>query len=226
MPPPRPPPPAKKQGDAEIMIDYPSSSKSPLISPASPDAKGIVRTRAYSPSPSSGSSRSSSPIDKTQGSVRSSKNYNPELNPFADDMDEEEEEGEIMEDKSDTAKLVSGQQTPPPSRPSLNPFFAASVKKKAAPTPPKEVPHQRSVSDIDKGSVIQHQRSGSAVEGQRSGSSHAKAAPQGSASHVGNEGKESVDGSSFDPSVTSGSASEVATSVSEANPVVIVSVCL
>ena len=219
LPPPRPPPPAKKQGDGEIMIDYPTGSKSPLLSPSSPDAKGFVPTRAYSPSPSSTSSHdSSSPGDKSRGSVRGSQKYKRELNPFADDMEEEEEEGEVTEDKTDTTQLVTGQQSPPANRASLNPFFSASVKKKWAPNPPKEAIQQRSVSNTE----ISHERSGSDIKGQRSGSGRVNVDNQKGA----DDGKDSGDGGQFDPTVTSGSTNEKATASEANNPVVIVSVCL
>ena len=226
VPPPRPPPPVKKTSDAEIIIDFPTTSKPPQPSPSA-EVKGFVPTRLSSAS--STSSQSSSPADKSRGSVRSFKTYNPELNPFSDDMEEEEDDS-ANEDKTDTAPLVSGQLTPPPNRPSLNPFFVASVKKKAALNPPKEVVQQRSVTDSDKrssGTNLEHQRSGSGIDTQRSGSGTAKSGlTAGSGGQMGNEGTESGEGSQFDPTVTSGSANDGATSVSDASPVVIVSVCL
>ena len=221
IPPLRPPPPVKKTFDAEIIIDFP-----PHLSPSA-EVKGFVPKRVSSAS--STSSQSSSPADKSRGSVRSSKTYNPELNPFGDDMEEEEDDS-ANEDKTDTAPLVSGQLTTPPNRPSLNPFFVASVKKKATPNPPKEVVQQRSVTDIDKrssGTNLEHQRSGSGIDTQRSGSGTAKSGlAAGSGGQMGNEGTESGEGSQFDPTGTSGSANDGATSVSDASLVVIVSVCL
>ena len=173
--------------------------------------------RAYSPSPSPGSSRGSSPA---RGSVRSSKTYNPELNPFGDDLEDEDEDN--AEDKTDTTPLVAGQQTPPPYRPSLNPFFSASIKKRMAPNPPKEPTEQNSVSNIEKkfpSSVNEGERSGSGTDSPRSRSAGVKV--DGSS---GSEG--SGDGDQVDMTVTSGAANESATSVSDASPVVIVSVCL
>ena len=204
LPPPRPPPPTKKPSETEIIINYPTSPKTSLTSPTA-DTKGGI-TRSYSPSPSPGSSRGSSPTSKARGSVRSSKTYNPELNPFGDDLEDEDEDN--AEDKTDTTPLVAGQQTPPTNRPSLNPFLSASIKKKMAPNPPAE---QKSVSNIEK------KFPKSVNEGQRSGRVKVEGSPGSEGSGGGDEG---------DMTVTSGAANESATSVSDASPVVIVSVCL
>ena len=82
-------------------------------------------------------SRSVSPSDAFLGSEgrssfrRSEARYDPNLNPFGDDDEEENKTG-------DDDKLIAGDATTPPRplRSSINPFLSASIKKKAAPSPP------------------------------------------------------------------------------------------
>ncbi|XP_060605380.1 band 4.1-like protein 5 isoform X2 [Ruditapes philippinarum] len=174
-PPPRPPPPSKKNG--EIMIDFAGESSSlsrsrPLsdrhLSPEAPQ----MRPR----SPVGQISRDSS----NRGSFRDPSTYDDNLNPFGDD-DEEENNEEVPE-----------KAPPRPDRVSINPFFKASVKKKAAPSPPKEINHERAGSNILPG-------------------------PQG---HSEQENDESEAVTLDDPTVTSGATNENQADA-EAPPVVI-----
>ncbi|KAL4222974.1 hypothetical protein ACF0H5_019015 [Mactra antiquata] len=134
-PPPRPPPPTKKK-DGEIMIDFvgdksginrSKQSSEKRLSPEGPTVRPI--------SPGSPFSRDGS----NRGSFRDPSTYDDSLNPFGDDDEENEEESP---------------KTPPPQpeRVSLNPFFKASVKKKAAPSPPSKTKfvHERSSSNEPK----------------------------------------------------------------------------
>ena len=95
-----------------------------------------------------------------------------------------------------------------------------------APNPPKEPTQQRSVSNIEKrfpSAVNEPQKSGSGTDSPRSGQAVVKVGGS-----LGSEGQTegSGDGDQFDTTVTSGPANESAPSVSDASPVVIVSVCL
>ncbi|XP_052246002.1 band 4.1-like protein 5 isoform X4 [Dreissena polymorpha] len=127
-PPPRPPPPSKRARATNSFVH---------------DGSPLSRSRPTSdknlnlPQSVGNRSRSVSPSDAYLGSEgrssfrRSEAAYDPNLNPFGDDDEEDNRSG-------DEDKLIGrNAMTPPrPLRSSLNPFLSASIKKKAAPSPP------------------------------------------------------------------------------------------
>ena len=160
------------------------------------DSSSLSRSRPQSDkhlSPDGPPMRPKSPVGQisrdaaNRGSFRDPSTYDNNLNPFGDDDDNGDDNIEDAPEK-----------TPPrPERVSINPFFKASVKNKAAPSPPKEINHERGGSFVASG-------------------------PQGQGEQ---ENDETDAGALDDPTVTSGATNENQADA-EAPPVVIVSVCL
>ena len=182
LPPPRPPPPSKKDND--ITINYPGETDSPSRSRPASDrdfTSGVAPPRPRPPirsEPSRSSMRNITPYDSDMNpfgdddetnnddfeetlheDLDESKEEpieNSSLNPFDDDFDDEEEEDiSFGNDKAVIEVEAPETPPPPPQRVTQNPFFTASIKKKAAPLPPQrgristEIPSPSSSSSSD-----------------------------------------------------------------------------
>lgn len=222
-PPPRPPPPTIK-GNEEIMINYPGDSNS--LSRSRPASDRNINPDVAPPRPKPPSRK-----EPSRGSLKNDAPYNPELNPFGDDDDTNEpaleeldeskedsslnpfgddfddEEEEVVADKSIEQATPDTPPPPPPQRVSVNPFFTASVKKKAAPLPPQKT---RSGSELPSPSSSKNTLD--------QGEGHSIYANVDSTEG----GKVTLD----NQSTTSGSANEKPAGVTDAPPITIVSVCL
>lgn len=162
-PPPRPPPPSKK-GSEETMITFPGDSSSlnrsrppsdrksnpdytperPKLPPRSDPSRSSLRNATpYDPDLNPfGEEDDDNEDDQEDENDKSKDDSNskdePSLNPFGDDFDDEEDDDTNDDQPYENVKMKAPKTPPLPQRTSVNPFFTASVKKKAAPAPPSK----------------------------------------------------------------------------------------
>ncbi|XP_052796787.1 band 4.1-like protein 5 isoform X3 [Mya arenaria] len=165
--PPRPPPPSKNKREQEIMIDgsfdsgsldrsRPSSSRS--LDPSEPELRS--KSEFSREGSARNSYRNSTPYDpnlnpfgeeeegddKDDADADNDDMQNDSLNPFGEDFSDNNEEVEKIEktvERKEDKPLPRAPSPEPRQRSSVNPFFVASIKKKAAPLPPSPNPSKQ-----------------------------------------------------------------------------------
>ena len=165
VPPPRPPPPSTR-GDSE-MDDKPPVNRSRPNSSRNLEAQNVdLRSRSPSGFVREGSGRSSyrntAPYDPdlnpfgdedeednrtNEEATNHDVSLNESLNPFGEDLSEEEDEDNKAPEVKDIN--ITPSTPPPPPRPvrsSINPFLSASVKRKPAPAPPSPYSKQKNTN--------------------------------------------------------------------------------